>query len=259
MESILKSLQKALDILETFSTVKGGLGVSELSRSLGMNATSVYRVLNTLRNRGYLEQDTPKGKYRLGIKVFELGCIFQSQTYLVEVAMPHLERLEGLSKETVNLAILDENQKEVIYIAKIDSREILKTDIKIGTRLPANCTALGKVMLSTFSTERINELYHGHGGMTKLTENSVASLGEFKRIMDEVRKRGYAIDNEEFKIGVRCVAAAVLGGSERALAAVSIAGPASRLSEEKLQKFSAPLIKAAEEISRRLGYIPKRL
>jgi IclR family KDG regulon transcriptional repressor len=252
-ENKLKSLQKALDILESFSVDRRELGVSELSKILGINTTSVFRILNTLKSRGYLEQTRAKGKYRLGTKVFELVYVYQSQFGLIEAATPNMEKLGRITNETINLAILSNDRKDIVYIAEIDSNEVLKTDVRIGTRLPAHCTGLGKAMLSRLSEDEFERIFSGKGPLITLTEKSISRLEDLEKDLRKIREKGYAMDDEEFKIGVRCIAAPIVDLSDRAVAAISIMGPAVRLSPEGIEKYIDALLETAQRISRSIG------
>jgi len=250
----LTSIDEALNILEVFSVKNTELGVTEISKILKMNISTVHRTLLILKRRGYIEQDSQKGKYKLGLKVFELGCVFQNQTYLIEVAMPHLEHLTTLTNETINLAILDQNQREIVYIAKIDSPEVLKTDIRIGTRLLAHCTALGKVLLASLSKQKLKQIFPKEKKLPTYTPGSISTFAELKECLREVKSQGFAVDNEEFKTGVRCLAAPIRNNSGEVVAAVSIAGPASRLSLEKIEKLKSTVIEVSNRISDRIGF-----
>ncbi len=250
----IKSVEKALDILESFSAAEAEMGVSDLSRRLGINPTSVYKILATLKKRGYVRQDVPKGKYRLGIKMFELGCVFQEQSPLFHTARPLLEALGKSCGETVNLAILSPDLTEILYVDKIESREVLKTDIRLGTRLPAHCTALGKAITAFLPAETVDELYPPDLPLPGLTENSISTTIALKNALEEARNAGYAVDNEEFRHGVRCVAAPIMDRQGRALAAISITGPAFRLTPDRLKELLKPLKETARILSERLGY-----
>ena len=249
----IKTVDKALDILESFTGADTELGVSELSRRLGINATSVYKILSTLKKRGYVRQENPKGKYRLGIRVFELGCVFQEQSSLIRTARPFLEKLGLSCGETVNLAILSPDMTEILYVDKIESKEVLKTDIRLGTRLPAHCTALGKAIVAFLPPEKYAEVFPAGKPLQRLTEFSIPDPERLSSLLESVRKNGYAVDNEEFKHGVRCVAAPVKGRKGMVTAAVSITGPASRLTSDRIEGLSCQIKETAKLLSKALG------
>lgn len=247
------SIDQALNILEIFSENNVKLGVTEISKILKMSISTVHRTLLILKRRGYIEQDSQRGKYKLGLRVFELGCVFQNQVYLMEVAMSYLEHLANLTNETVNLAILDHNQREVVYIAKIDSSEVLKTDIRIGTRLWANCTALGKVLLASLPEREIERVFPKNKELPTYTSNSISTFAQLKEHLREIKSQGFAVDDEEFHAGVRCLAAPIKNMHEKAVAAISITGPTTRFSLEKIEKLKSTIIEVSSRISERIG------
>lgn len=250
----LTSIGQALNILELFSVKNSKWGVTEISKTLNMSISTVHRTLSILKRRGYVEQDSQRGKYKLGLKVFELGCVFQDQTYLIEVAMPHLEHLAHLTNETVNLAILDSNQREIVYIAKIDTSEVLKTDIRIGTRLLAHCTALGKVLLASLPEREIERIFPKKKELPTYTSGSISTFTKLKEHLREVKSQGFAVDDEEFKTGVRCLGVPIKDTRGKVIAAISIAGPAIRFSLEKIEKLKSTVIEVSSRISERIGF-----
>jgi len=253
----VKSIDKALDILEAFSKQREELSVTELSKMLGLKISTVHRILTTLKGRGYIRQSSPKTKYELGIKVFELGCIFRDQMHLTEIALPYLKYLCNLTKETTHLAILDDNFAEVIYIAQATSPEPLRTAVGVGTRWKAHCTAIGKVLLAFLSKEKIKQIFLNQKKLSTYTPNSISDVNGLKKHLKKVRIQGFAIDNEEFGIGIRCIAAPVRNDSGKVIAAVSIAGPTTRFSKEKAGGLKDTIIKVCDKISYELGFKSK--
>jgi len=242
----IKSLDKALNLLEFLSLSEHEIGVAKISKKINMSLSTVYRLLTTLKNRGYVIQNQKTSKYKLGIKLFELSYKVQSTKNLIRTARPYIQNLSKMTNETVNLAILEGN--EVIYLDTIKSVEILRTEIVPGTRIPAHCTALGKALLAFLSESDFNKLYKSGDPLTSLTTNSISSLDELKRKLKNVKEQGYAFDREEFMTGINCVGVPVFG-KEEAIAAISITGPASRFIREKMEKEKDILISTSKEIS----------
>jgi len=247
----LTSIDQALNILEVFSVKNTQLSVTEISKILKMSISTAHRTLKILKRRGYIEQDSQRGKYKLGLKVFELGCVFQNQTRLIEVAMPYLEHLATLTNETINLAVLDQNQREIVYIAKIDSPEVLKTDIRIGTRLFAHCTALGKVLLAYLPESQLKRIFPPHIDIPTYTSNSLSNTDELRECLEQVRRSGFAIDNEEFKEGVKCIAVPLRDLSGRVIAAMSITAPTSRCSPKRMEELKDAIVEVSNQIPHR--------
>jgi len=175
-----------------------------------------------------------------------LGCEVQSTKNLIKTARPYLQNLSKMTNETVNLAILE--GKEVIYLDTIKSSEILRTEIVQGTRIPAHCTSLGKALLAFLSESDFNKLYKSGYPFTSLTHNSISSLDELKRELKNVKEQGYAFDREEFMTGINCVGVPVFA-KEEAIAAISITGPATRFTIDKMEKEKDILISTSKEIS----------
>lgn len=251
---LVKSIHRALDILEVLASEAKGLGLTDISKKLNMQLSTTHRILTTLKHRGYVEQNSRRAKYGLGLKVLEISLGLEAQLQLLERAMPHLEKLANDTKETINLAILEPDCHEVLYIAKIDSSEVLKTDIRLGTKLFAHCTALGKVLLAFLPDDEFHRKFSNRNRLPTYTPNSLLALEELKEALKKIRKQNFAIDNEEFKIGVNCIAAPIRDRTGKAVAALSIAGPSTRLSPERLEEFKELIVNSANDISAQLGF-----
>jgi DNA-binding IclR family transcriptional regulator len=231
------SIDIALNILELFSAEKVERGISEVARQLKKKANTVHRTVSILKSRGYLEQATERGKYRLGLKAFELGCVYENQSDVIKEAMKELESLAKATNETVNLAVLDQEMKEIAYIAKIDSPQVLKTNIQIGTKLYAHCTALGKVLLAHLPQQVIDSVFPPHTALATYTSKSISSTDQLRKALAEVRRGGFALDREEFGNGAICIAVPFRDMNHRVVAAVSVTTPASRCSDKRIEEI----------------------
>ncbi|MEA2022611.1 MAG: IclR family transcriptional regulator [Candidatus Caldatribacteriota bacterium] len=245
----LKSINKALDLLEFLSLSEQEVCITEINKKLRIGLSTVHRILTTLKSRGYVIQNLNTRKYRLGIKLFELGCVVQNTAQLVEIAKPYLRQLSKITNETANIAVLED--KEVIYLDTINSPEVLRTEIIAGTRTPAHCTALGKVMLAFISDWEFESLYKSDEPLSTLTSKSISSLEELKKSLKKVKKQGYAVDMEEYKIGINCIGVPIFG-KNGVMAAISITGPASRFTIDEMEKVKGKLIIISKEISSQL-------
>jgi IclR family KDG regulon transcriptional repressor len=232
------TIDVALNLLELFSAEKIELGISEMARLLGKRASTIHRTVTVLKNRGYIEQELERGKYRLGLKAFELGCVYQNQSNVMKEAMQILERLSRETAETANLAVLDQGLKEIAYIAKIDSSQVLKTDIRIGTKLHAHCTALGKVLLASLDPHLVRKLFPPHRKLPAYTPHSITGTDELHRQLAEVRAAGFALDREEFRKEVVCVAMPLRDRGGRVVAAISVTAPAYRCSGARIDQIT---------------------
>lgn len=251
-EYVVQAVDRALDILECFGYSKEELGVTELSKHLRLPKNNVFRLLATLECRGYIEQDRRSGNYRLGIKTFEVGNVFLHHLGLRRQARPVLEDLVARCNETAYLAVID--GPEVVYILMQETTHTVRVVPRVGHRLPAYCTAAGKVQMAYESPDRLAEIFRerplGPGG-----KSTPADMRAFHAHLREVAKQGFAVDDEELDPGVRCVAAPVRDYSKRVVAAVGLSGPASRFSPERVESELVPLtVEAGARLSHRLGY-----
>lgn len=250
---LVHSVEKALIILEALSRTEE-IGISELSRELGMGKATIYRILTTLRTRGYVDQ-TPSGKYTLNFKIFELSNRMVNRIEIRKIARPHLEKLAAITNETVNLAILEHTT--MVYIDRIESREPLRMGLDIGARLPAFCTALGLAMIAYLNPVEIDSLLvqaEQEGQLKKYTINTIIDRSFIKRQLAVIKEQGYSFDNEYYLPGIRGIAAPIFNHSNILTAAISIAGPTIRLTEEVVLQFVPVLKETANTISLRMGY-----
>jgi len=244
----IKSIDKALSLLEFLSKNENEIGIAEISKKLNMGLSTVHRILDTLKYRGYILQNQKTAKYRLGMKLFELGCEVQGTKNLIKTIRPYLRKLSKMTNETANLAILED--KEVIYLDTIESSEILRTGIHQGTRLPAHCTALGKVLLAFLSEDDFNSLYKNNENLVSIAPNSISSFDDLRRELKKVKEQFYATDREEFKVGINCISYPVFNVNKEVIAAISLTGPATRLTLDKMEEEKYILESISREVSK---------
>lgn len=250
----IKSLNKALDILDYFVQKRTSIGVSDISSSLGLNKSTVHGVLNTLLQRGIVEQDPATSKYRLGLFLLQFASVVLDSIEVRLVAKPYLEELVNRHGETVHLVVL--RQGEVVYIDKQESPHAMRISTEIGKRLPAHCTGVGKVLLASLSEKEL-EFILTERSLEKYTLNTITDPQTLKRQLQEIKNKGYATDNEEIEEGLRCVAAPIRDYLGQVVAAVSIAGPSMRMSLEKMESIAESVKEIAGHISTALGYSGK--
>jgi IclR family pca regulon transcriptional regulator len=253
-----QSLERGLAILSAFRSGRPQLGVSELGREIGLSRSTTHRYVATLAKLGYLEQDASTRRYRLGPRVLDLGFSAINSMELREISAPHLRQLSDETGYTVNMAILD--GLDIVYIERCRSsragqREI-DLNLHVGSRLPAYCTSMGKVLLAFLppdeQAEALAALELSRRGPNTLTSRAALAT-ELKR----VRRDGLAINNEELAYGLRSIAVPVLSASGAAEAAINLAVHSSMVSMEDLvARLSPALRRAAAEISDRLGHRP---
>lgn len=249
----IQSVSHALDILESFTKTEDELGVTELSKRLGLHKNNVFRLLATLEHRGYIEQNQATENYRLGAKTLQIGSIFIEQRECRRQARPIIENLMALSGETAVVAVLRGNK--VIYMDSVETNKTVRAVSRIGAMLPAHCTAVGKAQLATLAPADIERLYP-EVSLSILTEKSIKTRDLLLSELRKVAEKGYAVENEECDLEVKSVAVPVRDFAKNIIAAVGVVAPAGRLVEERLEKGGiVSLIQdAGKALSAKLGY-----
>ncbi len=242
-------LQKALDLLEVLAD-RPNLGLSELSEQTGASKASSYRVLSTLESRGFLVKDPVTRKYSPGPRLIAVSYGVIGRLDLVGIARPSMEALHAEFHETVNLGVLVENR--VLYVDMLESPRTLRTAARAGSKDPLHCTALGKAILSAMPADEARAILKTYRRLAP-TSHTRTSLEDLSRELAVTRVRGYSIDNEENEIGSRCVGVALLGSSGEVAGAISVSGPAVRLTDSQVARIGTRLIAARHAIERGLG------
>lgn len=252
-ESILsQTVLKALDVLECVANADHPLSAQQVAEALKISRPTAYRLLLTLVSRGYVTE-VDGARFRLGTQALSLSNKVLSSIDLPEVARPYMRELSDLTNETVNLSILE--GAEILYIARVESSQSIRMMSTIGTRSHLHSTSMGKALLAFLPGEEQRSLVE----KITLTPRTAATIAERDLLIKElanVRKQGFAIDNEENEAGVRCVGAPIFDHRGYAFAAISVSGPAYRISVTQLKAISRPLIEATQAISACLGYVP---
>ena len=251
-EYIIQAVDHALDLLEQFQGDVDELGVTELSKRLKLHKNNVFRLLATLESRNYIEQNRVTENYRLGLKTLELGQTFIKQMGLLRQSRPVLEALVKECNETTYVAILKDSY--IVYLDVVETDMTVRVVPRVGSRLPAYCTAAGKIQLAYMTDEELDH-YLPNKELKGYTANTITDRDAFKAHLRKVAEQGYALDNEEMDIGVCCVGAPIRDYTRRIIGAVSISGPSMRFSKERIEKELIPLVKrAGEDISTKLGF-----
>jgi IclR family transcriptional regulator, KDG regulon repressor len=227
------------------------LSVSEIGAKTALHRSTAHRILMALEYNDLIQQNPDNGKYRLGIKLFRLGHQAVSHLDLREICRPFLARIMNETKETVHLAVLDENQ--VLYLDKVEGPHALRMPSRVGRHIPTYCTSLGKAMLSCLDEQEVKGIL-GKQPFTAYTANTVRNVEQLLADVRAVHKRGYAVDNEEIEIGLRCVGAPIRDHTGAMVGAISAAAPSARLAEKKIPRVGRLVMAVAEEISEQLGY-----
>ena len=220
-----------------------------------MNKSTVFRFLHSLKALGYVRQDAESGHYSLTLRLFEMGMAVHDRLELWREAQSVVREIAEATGETVHLATMDDDS--LVYVDKVESRRTLRVSMasRVGKSIPTYCTALGKTLLAHFSRDRVTTLLKKEK-MVRLTRRTITTRPELDRELAAIRRAGYAVDNEEHEVGVRCVAAPVRDSNGAVIAAVSISVPTVRLGEGALPRYGETVMQAARKISSRLGYRP---
>lgn len=244
-------LERAFTILDVLASSGKDQSLAEMTERAGVNRSTCYRLLRILERHHFTDRDPVTGKYRLGSKLLELGKQSASRFDLAQLARPYLEWLSQESGETAHLGILCDG--EVVSIANVDSHHALRISGTLGLRSPAHCSSLGKALLAFLPEADVNELVRRQG-LKPYTRNTITTRAGLKRELQQIRRRGYAIDDEELEEGLKCIGAPVRDSSGRAIAALSIAGAAFRLNGERLPLLAQSVVRAAADLSSKLGF-----
>ncbi len=249
--SNVQSVDRVFDIIEELSCFSRGMHLSDLAAKLNLHTSTVHRLLNTLVQRGYVHKDSSTGKYRLTMRLFEIGSRVIGDSNIVSLAKPMLDHLADITGEAIHLVIPQED--EVVYLYKSDAASsMVRMGSSVGLHNPMYCTGVGKALLACRSDEEIRTLWN-RTKFVKYTKNTITGYEQMLHELEQIRKRGYSIDDEEHEVGIRCIATVVKDIRDIPVAAISISAPVNRLGQEKVLKYSQSLIAAADDISSLLG------
>ncbi|WP_241495878.1 IclR family transcriptional regulator [Paraburkholderia monticola] len=248
----LSSVTAALRVLKVFSEQEPELGISTLSKRMNVAKSTAHRLCAALLAEGFLEQNPDNGRYRLGLQLFTLGGLVRRRFDVTKQAAPFLQGLRQQTDESVHLAILDDTN--VVYMFNLESEQAIRMRSYIGVRKPASCTAEGHVLLASCTPDVVSRVIKQ--GLVARTPKTNTDTQLFLKALEEVRRDGYAIDDEESEVGMRGIAAPVRDITGNVVAAIGFGGPAQRLTRKALRAAVPHLIAAANGISATIGYHP---
>ena len=248
----LSSVTSALLVLKVFSEGEAELGISSLAKRLKLAKSTVHRLAVSLAAEGFLEQNVENGRYRLGLALFALGALVRQRMDVSNQARPLLGQLRDSTQEAVHLAILA--QTDIMYLYNLESAQAIGIRSYIGARKPAFCTSEGRVLLAHAASAQVDlVLKNGLIARTAKTDTDAQAL---LALLDEVRRNGYATDDEESEEGMRGLAAPIRDISGNVIAAVGLAGPIQRITKKDLRAFVPQVVATADAVSQRLGFVP---
>ena len=244
-------LDRSFDILDALAGAPHDLGAAELVASLHLHKSTIHRLLAALERRKIVRRN-PEGKYCLGLKMLEMGGRAFQQLDIGVEATPFLRRLVDQSGESAHISVLGDN--EMVSIAHVPGRWSLRVPATVGRRSPTYCTGVGKALLAFLPEAELDALL-SRTRLRRLTRRTITTAAALKAELTRVRRRGYAFDDEEREVGLRCIGAPVRDYTGWVTAAVSIAGPSFRIQRERLPELSRLVISVADELSSKLGYL----
>lgn len=251
-KSTINSFNKMMAVLGCFSVLNRRLSLGQIAEATKMPKTTVHRILAALREIGFIEQDPHGNAYALGLRLFQLGSLVLANMDLHREAKPLVDHLTKVTQEAVHLAVFDGTQ--VVVIERKDRTGDAPSTITELETTPAHCTGVGKAVLAFQDSAVIDRILASP--LRAFTRNSLTDAAALRHELQQIREHGYALDNAEHQIGVRCVAAPIRNANGAAFAAISVTGPADRFPDPRVPLLAEIVIHAAVELSRRLGYRP---
>ncbi|MBD7937881.1 MULTISPECIES: IclR family transcriptional regulator [Cytobacillus] len=251
-DNMVKSVSRALDIIDMISLRKHGMGVTEIANEMDINKSSVHRILSTLVKYGYIEQVKDSGKYKVGYKILNISTRLLDSIDIRSEAKPYLQDLEQKTNEVIHLVVPDNN--EVVYIEKLDGNEALRMHSSVGKRAPMHCTSVGKAILAHQPVQVVKEIIQ-RKGLNPHTEHTITDEMALLENLKMIKTKGFALDLEENENGIVCIAVPIFDYQNNVCAAISVSGPLIRMSQERLQKLAPLMVEIGKKVSIRLGYL----
>jgi IclR family acetate operon transcriptional repressor len=246
----VQSVDRALVIIETLAEDDEGYRLTDLAVRTGLSPSTVHRLLTTLEKRRFVQFDRDESTWHIGAQSFAVGSTFVRRRNFVTQALPYLRKLRDQTRETANLAVVDDGA--MVVLTRVESREIMRSVTKVGGRVPMVASGLGKALLSTYSEEDVFAIIQREG-MPRLTSKSIVRAGELCKSLHDIRQQGYSVDDEEALTGLRCVSAVVYDDYSEPLAAISVSGKASRVPNDRLPVLGKLVREVAAELTMSLG------
>lgn len=245
----VQSLGRALSILERLAEADG-MTLTDLAQSVGLAPSTTHRLLTTLEQRRFAAFDEDYGVWVIGVGAFNVGNAFLRNRRIVSLGRPVMRRLMEDVGETVNLAV--EDKEELVYVTQFESHAPMRAFFRPGRRAPMHASAVGKAMLAEMDEARLTALLHSKG-MPRFTDKTIVDPAALRAELLRVRERGWAVDDEEHTVGMRCVASTIHNEHGDVIAGVSVSGPSVRVTETRLGELGARVVQAANEITEQIG------
>lgn len=249
----VQSIDRVIDIIETLSCTPQGMNLSTLSDAVNLHISTTHRLLVALAEHGYVIKDSVSGKYRLTLRLFEIGSRVSGILDLLTIAKPLLDELAAETQEAVHLVERDGN--DVVYLYKAEPfHSVARMGSFVGLRNPMYCTGVGKCILANLPIQESKKIWD-NTAIVPYTHNTITEFDLLLQELAQIRKQGYAIDNEEHEPGIRCIAVPIRNCEGSPIAAISIAAPVARMDEQTIQKIYPRILSITKRISSVLGHI----
>src|ERR1700744_4878197 len=246
----VQSVDRALLIIEPLAEDDEGYRLTDLAIRTGLSSSTVHRLLTTLEKRRFVQFDRDESTWHIGAQSFAVGSTFVRRRNFVAQAFPYLRKLRDQTRETANLAVVDDGA--MVVLTRVESREIMRSVTKVGGRAPMVASGLGKALLATYSEQDVFAIIQ-RDGMPRLTSKSIVRAGELCKSLHDIRQQGYSVDDEEALIGLRCVSAVVYDDCSEPLVAISVSAKASRVPKDRGPILSKLVQEVAAEMTVALG------
>lgn len=248
----IASVIKAIDVINHIAQAGREQGVTEISEALNMGVSATYHLLNTLKECNIIVQNEKTKKFKLSLKLWQIGMLAFGQNHISLIIRPYLKRLKEVTGETANFMVLD--NKQVVYIAQEESNKLVKMFTKIGAAVPLHCTAGGKTLLAFQPEEKQRFILEGLE-LKAFTEKTITDKSALIKEMEKIKKQGYGFDDEERELDVYCIAAPVFDMNNEPVGCISISGPKNRFTEENKKIWVKAIVDIANEASEYLRNI----
>ena len=246
----VQSLVRALAIVNRLAAADEGATLTEVAQQVGLSPSTAHRLLTTLEQERYVRFDAERRLWSVGVQAFVAGSAFLKTRSLVPTARPHMRALMEESEETVNLAV--EDQAEAVYLSQVECRQMMRAFARPGGRVPLHCSSVGKALLSAMPDADVARVLHRHG-LARVTVKTLITTPALRDDLVRARTRGYAIDDEEHAVGLRCIAAVVFNEAADPVAALSLSGPMARIPDERIPLLGDLVRRTADAVTAQLG------
>lgn len=246
----VQSVDRAMSLLEALSAEDRGFRLTELSRRTGLSLTTVHRLLTTLEQRQFVQFSPSDSCWHVGLGAFSVGSAFTRDRNFVAASVPFLKRLRDRTKETANLGIVEDGA--MLLVSQVQSREINRALSPVGGKTPITVSGMGKAILACYDPGAVASIVNDRG-IRRMTPKSLSGVEALNDELEQVKKKGYSVDDEEYRAGLRCVAASVFDRQSEVICAISVSGLSTRITSDRVPLLGRLVAQVAAELTKALG------